>query len=269
MRRSPLLFLVLLGLLAACSEPATPIEATIQPGDTVGIPGIRSEGIVYLKIKNASGPTYVEAQSSNPGHIQLRVSVLNRDQVSLVASADYSWFGLPTVAFASVNVEKLGISTKMAYGTRLNFDAFPNADYYLKIENFSGIDTDVTIHLAPFDLNPYGRWDRKDKLELGQSVTGAIEIVGEHDAYTIANNGYLTLQGSGAAVSFLVADIYQSEEPKAPKLATLEPDQPETGCAAVSKGQLIVVRGRGDSYAGFDEPGSMQYTLTLSNTPCP
>ena len=266
MKRSLIAVLgLLLLLLAACGEPPPAVDATLGPDDNDTLTLLPS-GSAYVLLRNQSGPTLAYAQTVNPRGPGLRLVLLNEDLVAMYASSDFSWFGRPGVALAGKEARPL-ITPTLTDGVRLNFEAALGHDYYLKVENFSNVPVDVEVGVAGFSPNPNGDFFANDTLALNQSKTGAIEFVGEQDAYTLKSTGYLHLAASGAANAWLVADVYADAAPKADKLLTLEPDG--LNCAPVSNGYFVLLHTHGNAAAGFDEPGSLQYTLTLDNAGCP
>lgn len=256
---------LLLLLLAACGEPPPAVDATLGPdqSQTLTLP---PSGAAYVRLRNLSGAVQAYAQTVNPRGPGLRLVLLNEDLVAMYASSDFSWFGRPGVALAGKGARPL-ITPTLTDGARLNFEAALGHDYYLKVENYSNVPVDVEVGVAGFSPNPNGDFFANDTLALNASKTGAIEFVGEHDAYTLSGTGYLHLDASGAANAWLVAEVYEDAAPGADKLLTLEPDG--LSCARVSAGYFVLLRAHGDAAAGFDEPGSLQYTLTLDNTSCP
>ena len=251
MLRTWLLLAALLALVVACN-PTPESEGAFEPGGTLTVT-LPPSGSVYVTLKGASGPTRVYAQS--PGAL-LRLVVLNQDQNPMLASAAHTWFGLPQVALAAAGAEPQ-IAVEPVSGPRLNLNAYPGYDYYLKLENHSGQRVEAELGAVPFEPRPDGE---DAPLAPGETV-GALEFVGEIDGYRVVEDGYLELWASGSGAAWIVADVYAARTTGSPKLATLEPGGPGYPVAA---GNYVLVRARGNAAAGFDEPESFQYTLILS-----
>ncbi len=265
MKRTRLLLgLFSLVVLAGCGLLPT-TEATLSPGGTASASNLAPNESIYFLLENASGPVTIWAEATNPTGVQLELTVLNRDQVPLVKSVAHTWFGLPDLVYASEGTKPLIVVTPTA-GPRLNLDAFPGATYYLQVTNLSGGPVDVQVGATTLTPNPNG--SSNNTLAPGNSVSGAIELLGEQDSYLVGT-GYLYLQANGAGAAFLVADVYSAQTPGSPKVQSLSVG--DTNCVPVSNGQIVYVRGRGNAYAGFDEDGSLRYTLTLyqDQTSCP
>lgn len=245
----PLLFALLLILLAACTPPPPAAEELVSGGELeVTLPPSKA---VYLRLTGASGPTQVAASDEAP----LRLVLLNPDLNPMLASVSSTWFGLPQVAVA-IAVEPL------ASGPRLNFEAYPGHAYYLRVENLSHTEATVTLSAKAFDPNPKGD---DDPLEPGEPLSGAIEFLNEVDTYITKGEGYLRLEASGSGVAWLTADVYEARAAGSPKVAGLEPGDER----CVPAGAYVMVRTRGNQAAGFDEPESLRYTLTLTSASCP
>ncbi len=261
-----LLGLFSLVVLAGCGLIPT-TEATLSPGGTASASNLAPNESIYFLLENASGPVTIWAQATNPAGAQLELTVLNRDQVPLVKSVAHTWFGLPDLVYASQGTKPLIVVTPTT-GPRLNLDAFPGATYYLQVTNLSGVPVDIQVGATTLTPNPSG--SNNDTIAPGASVSGAIELLGEQDSYLVGT-GYLYLQASGAGAAFLVADVYSAQTAGAPKQQTLSVG--DTNCVPVTNGQFVLVHTRGNppAYAGFDEDGSLRYTLTLyqDQTSCP
>ena len=266
-RYLPLAALLVL-VLAACGEPPPAVEANLGP-DQSALISLPPSGAAYVRLKNISGPTRAYAQTVNPRGPGLRLVLLNEDLAAMYASSDLNWFGVPNVALAGKGTKPL-ITPTLTDGVRLNFEATFSYDYYLRVENHSNVLVEVEVGVTSFTPNPNGDFFSGDTLALGESKTGAIELVDEEDAYVLTGftgTAYLHLTASGASKTWLVADVYESDNPRAKLLRTLEPDG--LNCTPVSAGYFILLRTHGNAVAGFDEPDSLQYTLTLDTTACP
>jgi len=250
--RWPLLALVL--LLAAC-EVSLQTEDWLEPGRSISVV-IPASGSVYLSLQNAAEYTQLYATSQDPAGVQLRLVLLNTDLNPMLASASYRWFGLPQVAVAGAEAAPAIVVTPEA-GARLNLKGYPGASYYLRVENHSGLPVTALVGAEAFEPLADG-----GLLAEGDTY-GAIEFVGEFDTYEAIDAGTLTLSAEGAGASWIVADIYPDAEPSTEKIATLEPG----GSYTVEAGYLVIVRVRGGLAAGFNEPESFQYTLSLVAAP--
>ena len=103
----------------------------------------------------------------------------------------------------------------------------------------------------------------------GKSATGAIEFLGQFDSYQLGSgftgSYYLYLDYSGPID--LVGYVYTSKAPRQKPRYIMESQR--NNCAPASDGEYVVVRDRSGARAGFDEPGSGRYTLSLNQTACP
>ncbi|MER3536417.1 MAG: hypothetical protein C4301_02695 [Thermus sp.] len=221
---------------------------------------LRPSAKTYRVQIDRDGAFQVAAVSS---HLQqrsrLRLTLKDAQGVVQAQSVARNWFGLPQVALASCcAVAPQGITSDPGY--RLNFKARAGDVFYVKVENLAEDRDRVTLSLRSFPPNPSGQ---------GEAFTtgtkqGAIEFLGEFDRYNVSNppeNLYLRFTYTGPLD--LVALLYTSPTDSNPvRLDSV------VSCAPVSPAVLLVVRDRGLARAGFDEPGSGQYTLALSSS-CP
>jgi len=246
------LLLALLGLIAACTTPPetdglleanSSITVTLPPASSV------------LLTLHASGDTRVYARSQNPEGVGLRIVLFNEDLSPMIASASHTWFGIPSVALANGKPEPL-IQVEPLDGPRFNFHFSRAYDYYLKVENFS--DQWVEAEVGAFAFEPLRDADLVPMT--GGSRTGALEFLGEVDTYIIGKDGTLSLSAGGSGYAWIVADVYTSNETGSSKVKTLEPGN----AYPVKGGDYIWVHARGHVAAGFNEPESFQYTLTLN-----
>ena len=251
-------------VLAGCTQPFLP-DGNLDVGGsaTLSLPaaspeggGLRPGAKTYRIQIDRDGAFKLSAVSSLLGErSRLRLILYDAQGVVQAQSVARNWFGLPQVALASVGPQ--GLTPDPGY--RLNFRAQAGSTFYVKVENLAEAEDRVTLYLDPFTPNPSGQ---------GEDFTtgtkqGAIEFLGEFDRYNVSGaSGYLRLSYSGPLD--LVALLYLS--PQDPNPVRLDP---VVSCAQVSPAVLLVVRDRGQARAGFDEPNSGQYTLTLNNTRCP
>ncbi len=192
---------------------------------------------------------------------RLRLILYDAQGVVQAQSVARNWFGLPQVALASCcAVAPQGITSDPSDpGYRFNFKAQAGDVFYVKVENLAEAQDRVTLYLDPLTPNPSGQGEAFTS----GSQQGAIEFLGEFDRYDVSGaTGYLRFTYTGPLD--LVALLYRS--PADPNPVRLDP---VVRCAPVSPAVLLVVRDRALARAGFDEPGSGQYTLALSSTPCP
>ncbi|AEB12806.1 hypothetical protein Marky_2081 [Marinithermus hydrothermalis DSM 14884] len=258
-------------LLAACTvQLSPPIDGVLSvDGAAITIDNLPPGEMRQYRIDvEQTGTIRVQAvPEAVPQASQLELTVFNRDFVPLAKAVSRYWFGIPQVTL-------LGITPTPIDAYRINLKVQAGDVFFVRVANRGTLAERVEVSVASFTP----RSDRSDggTLRDGVPVTGAIEFLGEFDTYTIDPNlpsgRFLHLDYSGPID--LVAFVFASTDTGEPPLAVLEPQK--NNCVPVQAGTFVLVRDRSSgstvegpgARAGFDEPGSGQYTLSLLGS-CP
>ncbi len=236
------------GSVVAALDAASPAGDVLRP----------SAKTYRVRIDRAGAFQVAAVSSLLQERSRLRLILYDAQGVVQAQSVARNWFGLPQVALASCcAVAPQGITSDPGY--RFNFKAQAGDVFYVKVENLAEAQDRVTLSLKSLTPNPSGQGEAFTS----GSKQGAIEFLGEFDRYDVSSaTGYLRFTYTGPLD--LVALLYRS--PADPNPVRLDP---VVRCAPVSPAVLLVVRDRALARAGFDEPGSGQYTLELFSDSCP
>lgn len=261
-------------VLAGCTEPFLPDgDLSVGGSATLFLPaasqeedgGLRPSAKTYRIQIDRDGAFTISAVSNGlQERSRLRLILYDARGVVQAQSAARNWFGLPQVALASISPQ--GITTEPTDpGYRLNFRAQAGDLFYVRVENLAAAEDKVILSLESFRPNSSGRGEEFTN----GTIEGAIEFLGEFDRYDVSKargnppSQELYLRFSYSGPLDLVALLYSSPQGQDPTPVRLDP---VLNCAPVSPAVLLVVRDQSGARAGFDEPSSGQYTLTLSES---
>ncbi len=192
MRRFSLLFLVLLGLLAACSEPL-PVRETLTVGGDASAPVTLPPGkSAYFEVTIGTDPVRLDVwPTANPETADLDLVVYNEDRVPIAVADSHNYLHAPYES----RLEPLGISLTPFWSVNL----LPNTGtVYVEVKN-QHPTASVTVQAEAVARGGPLPWSCDAPRVFDADTLGALLYLGQVDCYTYtgASGASLTLVHNG------------------------------------------------------------------------
>ncbi len=191
MRRSPLLFLVLLGLLAACSEPLPARETLTVGGDASELVTLPPQKSAYFEVTIGADPVRLDVwPTANPETADLDLIVYNQDRVPIAVADSRLYFHAPYKS----RLKPLSITFTPFWSVNL----LPNTGtVYVEVKNQNPTSS-VTVQAQAVARGGPLPWSCDERRSFNADTQGALLYLGQVDCYTYNGSGAdLTLDYKG------------------------------------------------------------------------